>query len=335
MNKIEIIAELAQGFEGNSMKARLLIQAAAAAGADAAKFQMVYADELATPDYKYYDLFKSLEMKDEEWKDLVLYASGLGISLYTDIFGIRSLSLSEEINIPCVKIHGTDIANQFLLRRVAESPIPKVILGAGGAYLNEIEAALNLLKNKQVVILLGFQAYPTSTEHNQISRIDVLKSHINTKYTGVEVGFADHAEPTSMLRLAIATTAIGNGATVIEKHLTLGREMKMEDHESALNPDEFHEFVIIIRASATALGMAKLSDDFFMSEQEMGYRKMIRRHVVTARALDNGQILKAEDVVLKRTALEDPITDITFVYNKKVNRSIDLNMPIEFKDLIN
>ncbi len=61
MNKIEIIAELAQGFEGNCMKARLLIQAAAAA-----KFQMVYADELATSDYKYYDLFKSLEMKDEE-----------------------------------------------------------------------------------------------------------------------------------------------------------------------------------------------------------------------------------------------------------------------------
>jgi N,N'-diacetyllegionaminate synthase len=335
MNKIEIIAELAQGFEGNCMKARLLIQAAAAAGADAAKFQMVYADELATSDYKYYDLFKSLEMKDEEWKDLAIYASGLGISLYTDIFGMRSLSLSEEIKIPCVKIHGTDIANEFLLKSVAESSIPKVILGAGGAYLNEIEVALNLLKNKQVVILLGFQAYPTSTEHNQISRIDILKSHINSKYSGVEIGFADHAEPTSLLRLAIATTAIGNGATVIEKHLTLGREMKMEDHESALNPDEFHEFVTIIRASATALGMAKLSDDFLMSEQEMGYRKMIRRHVVTARPLENGQILKAEDVVLKRTALEDPITDITFVYNKKVNRSICLNMPIEFSDLTN
>lgn len=335
MNKIEIIAELAQGFEGNSMKARLLIQAAAAAGADAAKFQMVYADELATSDYKYYDLFKSLEMRDEEWKDLAIYASGLGISLYTDIFGIRSLSLSEEINIPCVKIHGTDIANEFLLKSVAASSIPKVIMGAGGAFLGEIEVALNLLKNKQVVVLLGFQAYPTSTEHNQISRINLLKSHINPKYSGVEIGFADHAEPTSLLRIAIANAAIGNGATVIEKHLTLGREMKMEDHESALNPDEFHEFVSIVRASATALGDSNLSDDFLMSEQEMGYRKMIRRHVVTTRTVDEGQILKAEDVVLKRTALEDPITDITFVYNKRINRSIGPNMPVEFSDLTN
>ena len=335
MNKIEIIAELAQGFEGNSMKARLLIQAAAAAGADAAKFQMVYADELATSDYKYYDLFKSLEMRDEEWKDLAIYASGLGISLYTDIFGIRSLSLSEEINIPCVKIHGTDIANEFLLKSVAASSIPKVIIGAGGAFLGEIEVALNLLKNKQVVVLLGYQAYPTSTEHNQISRINLLKSHINPKYSGVEIGFADHAEPTSLLRIAIANVAIGNGATVIEKHLTLGREMKMEDHESALNPDEFHEFVSIVRASATALGDSNLSDDFLMSEKEMGYRKMIRRHVVTTRTVEEGQILKAEDVVLKRTALEDPITDITFVYNKRINRSIGPNMPVEFSDLTN
>ena len=166
---------------------------------------------------------------------MAIYASGLGISLYTDIFGMRSLSPSEEIKIPCVKIHGTDIANEFLLKSVAAFSIPKVIIGAGGAYPNEIEVALNLLKNKQVVILLGFQAYPTSTEHNQIARIDILKSHINSKYSGVEIGFADHAEPTSLLRFAIATTAIGNGATVIEKHLTLGREMKMKDNESALN----------------------------------------------------------------------------------------------------
>ncbi len=333
MNKIEIIAELAQGYEGSSMKARLLLQAAAAAGADAAKFQMVYADELATPDYKYYDLFKSLEMKDEEWKDLAIYANSLGVLLYTDIFGMRSLALAQEIKIPCVKIHGTDITNEFLLKSVAASSIPKVILGAGGAYLSEIEVALNLLKNKQIVVLLGFQAYPTSTENNQISRIDVFKSLINTKYSGVEVGFADHADPTSLLRITIATAAIGNGATVVEKHLTLGRGMKMEDHESALNPDEFLEFATIVRASATALGMANLSDDFLMSEQEMDYRKMIRRHVVTARTLEEGQILKAEDLVLKRTSLEDPITDITFVYSKKINRSIGMNMPIEFSVL--
>jgi N,N'-diacetyllegionaminate synthase len=67
---VEIIAELAQGFEGKPEQARLLLKAAAAAGADAAKFQLVYADELATPDYKYYELFRSLEMDDAIWAGL-------------------------------------------------------------------------------------------------------------------------------------------------------------------------------------------------------------------------------------------------------------------------
>ena len=87
---IEIIAELAQGFEGKAEQARLLLKAAASAGADAAKYQLVYADELATPDYKYYDLFCSLEMTDDVWMGLSTYARELGITLQVDIFGSRS-----------------------------------------------------------------------------------------------------------------------------------------------------------------------------------------------------------------------------------------------------
>src|SRR5689334_16135485 len=154
---LEIIAELAQGFEGDPMKARLLIKAAAAAGADAAKFQLVYADELATPDYKYYDLFKSLEMSDEVWQDLYSYAQQLKFHLYLDIFGTKSLALCEKIGIKSVKLHGTDIANIGLLNEINKSSIGNIILGAGGAHLSEIETALDLLKNKNVTVLLGFQ----------------------------------------------------------------------------------------------------------------------------------------------------------------------------------
>ena len=68
--KIKIIAEIAQGFEGNSTYSNLFVKAAASAGADAVKFQLFYADELATPDYMYYELFKSLEMSDEVWKNI-------------------------------------------------------------------------------------------------------------------------------------------------------------------------------------------------------------------------------------------------------------------------
>ena len=78
---LEIIAELAQGFEGKPEQTRLLLVAAAKAGADVAKYQLVYADELATPDYQYYELFKSLEMTDQDWLDLADYAGELELGL--------------------------------------------------------------------------------------------------------------------------------------------------------------------------------------------------------------------------------------------------------------
>ena len=120
---VEIIAELAQGFEGKPEQSRLLMKAAAAAGADAAKYQLVYADELATPDYKYYELFRSIEMDDNVWNGLAVYAGQSGIKLYVDIFGARSLQLAEKIGVAVVKLHGTDIANLGFLQQVARSAV--------------------------------------------------------------------------------------------------------------------------------------------------------------------------------------------------------------------
>ena len=111
MTGIEIIAELAQGFEGNPEQAKLLIRAAAKSGANAAKLQMVFADELATPDYEHYEFFKTLEMSNESWSELVSYAKEKRIELQVDIFGPHSLSLSTNLGIKTVKIHGTDIAH--------------------------------------------------------------------------------------------------------------------------------------------------------------------------------------------------------------------------------
>ena len=84
-NKLNFIAEIAQGFEGNFEQSKLLIKAAAKAGADAVKFQLVYADELSTADYQHYQLFKELEMEEAQWKSLKDYASSQGIQLIVDV----------------------------------------------------------------------------------------------------------------------------------------------------------------------------------------------------------------------------------------------------------
>lgn len=331
---IEIIAELAQGFEGKPEQALLLLKAAAAGGATAAKYQLVYADELATPDYKYYELFKSLEMPEKVWNELSVYAKKLGVKLQLDIFGTQSLKLAERLNVQAVKLHGTDIANFGLLNEVAQSSIGKVLLGAGGAHFKELQQAIDILGRKEIVILLGFQGYPTPNDSNQISRVSFLKKHFSENYPNVTIGFADHATPDSTLRYALATMAVGAGAKVIEKHLTLGRAMMLEDHESALNPDEFLEFSNTLKECALALGTTTMTEDFGMSESENGYRKMIRRHVVSAVRLNVGDELLPSQLTLKRTSAEDPITELSSVYNKVTKSVIEVNCPILWKDLI-
>lgn len=330
---IEIIAELGQGFEGRPEQARLLMKAAAAAGADAGKYQLVYADELATPDYKYYDLFRSLEMEDDVWKGLGDYAAELGIRLYLDIFGLQGLRLADQLGVPAVKLHPTDIANIGLLEQVAASSIPRVLLGAGGAFLDELERALKILSEKELVVLLGFQGYPTPDDSNQIARVTLLAERFRGLYPRVIMGFADHPQTDSPLRYAIPATAIGAGARVLEKHLTLGQVMKMEDYESALNPDEFAEFSRIVRGCAAAYGEAVDAMDFGMSQAEGAYRKTIRRQVVLRSDQAAGACLEPTDLNLKRTSAEDALTDLNLAYGKKLNRDLAVNSPVRIQDL--
>ena len=131
---------------------------------------------------------------------------------------------------------------------------------------------------------------------------------------------------------AIAFTFGRAGATVIEKHLTLGQIMKLEDHESALNPDQFLEFSGILNSSYDAIGRSKRKNDFGMSNSEKNYRKMIRRHVVASTDLNSGQIISPADLILKRTSSRNFISDLTKVYGKRLKNKLNMNEPITLDD---
>lgn len=331
---IEIIAELAQGYEGKPQQAAALIAAAAAAGADAAKLQLVYASELGVPGYKYYELFKTLEMPDAAWGDLADLSRQKNIALHLDIFGRRSLALAERVGAAAIKVHGTDMANEGLLNDVAKSSIPRVLLACGGAMRGEIERAMKILDGKWVVLLFGFQGYPTPNAANQISRLREYTSQVAVSGGTLAVGFADHAPVDQALRFAVPATAIGAGATVLEKHLTLAQVMRLEDHEAALNPDDFADFVALMRSCEEALGTnAKMDEDFGMDATEAGYRRMVRKHVVAVRSLPAGAVLMPEDLALKRTSATEALDEIAAVYGKRLAKSIEADQPIT-KDIL-
>jgi sialic acid synthase SpsE len=301
---IEIIAEAAQGFLGAPReKTALLARFAAAAKADAVKFQLVYADELCTPDYKHYALFRELEMGDGDWLALAKQCGALGIGLYVDVFGERSLALAARMELAGIKIHSTDMLNAPLLDAAARSPVRRVILSAGGCLLAEIERAVSIVSAKSIVLMHGFQGYPTAAAENQIARIDVLRR----AFPKAQIGFADHVAETDPSRLWLAAVAVGAGAQVVEKHITTASVAREEDHEAALNPDEFAAFVANMRLAHQALGQPSAAPDFGMSEREQNYRKQMKKHLVARRDLAAGTVLAAEDIGMKRTAASEGV----------------------------
>lgn len=331
-NKLNFIAEIAQGFEGNFEQSKLLIKAAAKAGADSVKFQLVYADELSTPDYQHYQLFKELEMEEVQWKLLNEYASSLGTKLIVDVFGEKSLVTAENIGINTIKVHGTDVTNLGLLEAISNSSIENVILGVGGAYWSEIEKALKVLRSKIIVLLCGFQGYPTKTKDNYIVRMNVIKERAKAIHKNFKVGFADHPREDKFAS-TFCLVAIGAGAEVIEKHLTLGKVMEMEDFESALNPDEFQEFIIQLKIGKKAMGNFIENEDFGMSKAEKTYRKNVRRDVVAKKEIIQGETLNTQNITLKRTANKGTIKRLELVLGKTAKNNIQKNHPVLKKDI--
>ena len=123
-------------------------------------------------------LFRSLEMADELWRGLAVYASECGIELHLDIFGRRSLALAEQIGASAVKLHPTDLANVRLLEAVAASAARRVLLGVGGSHAGEIDQALSILAGSQTTQMSGCTTVViwASPLANAVLRLPVLLS---------------------------------------------------------------------------------------------------------------------------------------------------------------
>lgn len=324
---IEIIAEAAQGFlNGGIIKALQLVEMSAAAGADAVKFQLVYADELCTTDYEHYDLFSKLEMPDSSWAALCARAAELNIKVYFDVFGARSLALACELGAYGLKIHSTDLLNYTLLKLIAKAPVSRVILAVGGTYFDEITAAVKLLAHKELILMHGFQGYPTNLPDNHLARINILKQ----QFPNYPIGFADHVPIGSAEQLWLSAVAIGAGVQVLEKHITTSVVLKEEDYESALNPDEFKQYVFNMQQAAAAMGVVNLqANDYAMSASETNYRKKMKKHVIAQRTINAGAVLTEDDLSLKRTShVQHVYWDIQKVVGKRVVTALEANQSI-------
>ncbi|WP_174615542.1 N-acetylneuraminate synthase family protein [Virgibacillus ihumii] len=259
MPNTKIIAEIANAHQGDPSILKKLVLEAAKAGADAIKFQWFKYNHLAIPDYKWYEAYRDLFIKESDWSSVISLAKKQGMHIWADIFDDWGMSLAKkyESDITGLKLPPSIIQSKLIIREIGKLEKP-IILGVGGWYDTEIDEALAFIRTqtKQPIMLMyGFQGYPTQMEDVNLARLSHLKNKYNCK-----IGFADHEDGHKKSAVDIPVYARFLGADVIEKHITLNRSEKGHDYYSSLEPHEFKEMVDKIRSADIIYGDHTVND---------------------------------------------------------------------------
>jgi N,N'-diacetyllegionaminate synthase len=301
-----IIAEAGVNHNGSIELAKQLVEKAKEAGVDYIKFQTFKASKLVTKSARQaeyqqrniggqessqFQMLKKLELTPEEHEVLVDYCHQLGIKFFSTAFDFDSIKYLHSLNLGLWKIPSGEVTNYPFLKRIATYN-EKTILSTGMCDMDDVRAAVNALyKNglsKENLILLHCNTeYPTPFEDVNLKAMDALR-----KEFGVEVGYSDH---TKGVEVPIAAVALG--ATVIEKHFTLDRNMEGPDHKASLEPDELKAMVSAIRNIEKAVGGDGTKH---VSESERKNIAVARKSIVAACDIMKGETLTEENLTVKR-----------------------------------
>lgn len=303
--KTLIIAEAGVNHNGDMSLAKELIAAAAEAGADLVKFQTFIAANIISrsapkaeyqkgatdPQESQQEMVRKLELTRENHLELIAECQKQGIGFFSTAFDQDSIDLLEELggsNI--VKVPSGELTNLPYLRYLTRHG-KRVLLSTGMANLGEIEAAINVVEQagtprEKITVLHCTTEYPTPME-------DVnLRAMFNIgKAFGVSVGYSDH---TPGIEVPIAAVALG--ATVIEKHFTLDRNLPGPDHRASLEPEELKAMVQGIRNIEKALGDGVKRP----SPSELKNKPIARKSLVAARPIKAGEAFSEDNLMAKR-----------------------------------
>ena len=223
--KTTIIAELANAHQGSVERAKQITIDASENGAENIKYQIYTADELLNKKHKRYDHFNKQQFSREEWREILDTARRQDLNIYCDVFGEESLNTVIEEGIKSIKIHTSDLLNALLIKRINAYEWNNVLISTGGATGYEIIETLNMLKNidrTRLVMMHGFQSYPTEHSDANLERINWLKYNCKD----IRIGYQDHSAGDSKDAILLPQLAIAMGASFIEKHITMNRDEK-------------------------------------------------------------------------------------------------------------
>jgi N,N'-diacetyllegionaminate synthase len=348
--KVFIIAEAGVNHNGSVEIAKRLIDAAVDTGADAVKFQTFKTEKVVTlaaekakyqfmntgADGSQFEMLKRLELSPEAFKELLSYCEEKDMTFMSTPFDAESVDLLDKLGMNIFKISSGEITNKPLIQHVA-SKKKVIILSTGMSDLGEVEKAIGWINqiwatDKQSIISMSTHQpvkpltllhcvsnYPVRAEDVNLNAIKTMEVAF-----GLPVGYSDHT-----MGIEVAIAAVALGARVIEKHLTLDRDMEGPDHKASLEPNELKTMVNAIRTIEKAMGDGIKR----AAESEIDTIKIARRSLVAARDIKAGETVLSDDILIKRPGSGIPAEFKDIIVGMQLESDINVDSVIRWEDL--
>jgi len=337
MSKVIIIAEAGVNHNGDIKLAKKLIDLASDAKVDYVKFQTWITNDIVDQtaakaeyqikndgdDTSQFEMLKKLELSFEDFKVLKNYSESKGVQFLSTPDDYKSLDfLSDELDLPILKIGSGEVTNIPFLRRFGEKKKP-IILSTGMSSIGEVEKAYYTLLESgapKVTILHCTSNYPASLESVNLKAMNTLKSVFNST-----VGYSDHTEG-----IEVSLAAVALGAEVIEKHFTIDRGLPGPDHKASMSPVELKELVLRIRNIEKALSG---SGSKILQPSEVETKKIVQKGIYLNKDIKIGEIITDDHLIMKRPVNFLGANDYDFIIGKKVSEDVNKGTALNLKNI--
>lgn len=302
MRHVIVIAEAGVNHNGSFELAKKMVDAAKEAGVDYVKFQTFnpkklvskyaekaeYQKETTGSDETQLQMLQKLTLTEDNFLSLRDYCKEVGIGFISTPFDLDSIAFLETFDMDFWKVPSGEVTNLPYLEAIARTK-RKVVMSTGMCDMNEIQDAMEVLKKNgttEITLLHCNTQYPTPYEHVNLSAMSTIKDTLHK-----EVGYSDHTQG-----IEVPIAAVAMGATVIEKHFTLDKNMEGPDHKASLDPTELKQMVSAIRNIEKAIGSGLKEP----SSSELTNKAVARKSIVTSREIKQGEVFSEENLTTKR-----------------------------------
>jgi len=310
-SSVYVIAEAGINHNSDIQIAKKMIESASKCGANAIKFQTFTPDELFSEliNPELYNLSKTWVLTKSDHIELQKYAKKNKIDFFSTPCGVKSANLLKKIKVPFMKIASGEITNLDLIDYISKMKIPMMI-STGMTSISEISKVVEIVQsnNCPFSLLHCISSYPAKHSDANLSTIPQLQ-----KTFDIPVGFSDHS-----LGIDISLAAVALGATIIEKHFTLDKNMPGPDQKLSIDPNELSNLVKKIRIIEKAMGSSRKT----VFKTEESFRKNMRKSLGAAQNIPVNTIIKRSMITSFRPGTGIPPYLIDEFIGRKTKKTI-------------